>query len=278
MTNEEQQMLQALAERVNRTQVTEKDSDAEQMIAETLGRNPDAMYVLAQTVLVQDYALGQARRQIADLTAKLKQAAPERHGSFLGNLLGRHEAAPPRPVPPPAQAQYQQAPLYAPAGGYPIPGANVPQSGGFLRSAMQTATGVAAGALAFEGIEGLMHGFGHAAGYGADFGGGYGGGPREEIVNNYYGDARPEGHGFGDAQGREADYTQLSNGAATGDESRMQDASYTMDPQDAANTNAADLSGTDGTDYTSQGDDSMLSDDVGDGSSDSGGDVGGDAF
>ncbi len=41
----------------------------------------------------------------------------------------------------------------------------------FLRSAATTAAGVAAGALAFEGIESLMHGFGHAAGFG-----GYGGG------------------------------------------------------------------------------------------------------
>jgi hypothetical protein len=56
---------------------------------------------------------------------------------------------------------------------------------------MTTATGVAAGALAFEGIESLMHGFG-----GGHQGGGYGfdsgvGAPREEIVNNYYGDSEP---------------------------------------------------------------------------------------
>jgi hypothetical protein len=245
MTNEEQQMLQALVERVNRTQVAEKDSDAEQMIAETLGKNPDAMYVLAQTVLVQDYALGQARRQIADLTARVNQTAPAwSGGSFLGNVLGRRDAAVAAPPPMPAstQAQYQQAPLYAPAGGYPIAGGDAPPSGGFLRSVMQTATGVAAGAFAFEGMETLMHGFGHAAGYGANFGG-------------------EEHH-------READYTQLSNGAATGDAAHMRDASFTTDPQDVANTNADDLSGTADTDYTSQGDDSMLSDDVG----------GGDAF
>jgi hypothetical protein len=61
---------------------------------------------------------------------------------------------------------------------------------------MQTAAGVAAGALAFQGIESLMHGFGHAAGYGQDFGGfgGEGQRPVEEVVNNYYGDDRAE-HG-----------------------------------------------------------------------------------
>jgi uncharacterized protein len=59
---------------------------------------------------------------------------------------------------------------------------------------MQTAAGVAAGALAFEGIESLMHGFGHAAGYGQGFGGFGGDGQRPEIINNYYGDERGE-HG-----------------------------------------------------------------------------------
>jgi hypothetical protein len=53
---------------------------------------------------------------------------------------------------------------------------------------MQTAAGVAAGALAFESIEGLLHGFGHAAGYGPGFGG-FGESDRPEIVNNYYGDS-----------------------------------------------------------------------------------------
>jgi hypothetical protein len=73
-----------------------------------------------------------------------------------------------------------------------------PAQGGFLRSAAQTAAGVAAGALAFEGIESLMHGFGHAAGYGSSFGSGFGGvsdfggaGRPEEIINNYYGASAP---------------------------------------------------------------------------------------
>jgi hypothetical protein len=153
MTAQEQQMLQGLADRVNGTQLPDKDVDAERMIQQTLGPNPDAMYVMAQTILVQQYALDQARQQMAALRAQLDQArqasaGPKRTGSFLGNLLGHHEepqrpaaAPPPPPMPvPQAPAQYQQAPMYAPSGGYPLPGE--PQGGGFLRSAMQTATGV----------------------------------------------------------------------------------------------------------------------------------------
>jgi hypothetical protein len=58
---------------------------------------------------------------------------------------------------------------------------------------MQTAAGVAAGALAFEGIESLLHGFGHSAGYGSGFGG-FGDSERPEVINNYYGDSAQHEH------------------------------------------------------------------------------------
>jgi hypothetical protein len=197
MTPQEQQMLQGLIQRVNQTQLQEKDFDGEEMLQQTLGRNPDALYILAQTVLVQQYALDQAQNQLEQLRQQ-QQAQPQRSTSFLGSLLGRNEeparSAPPPPPPPQyAQPQYTPTPTYVagPAYGY-----GAPQSGGFLRSAMQTAAGVAAGALAFEGIESLMHGFGHSAGYGSGFGG-FGESDRPEIVNNYYGDSAPSHEGTG---------------------------------------------------------------------------------
>lgn len=188
MTPQEQQMLQGLVQRVNETRLQEKDFDAEDMLQQTLGRNPDALYILAQTVLVQQYALEQAQKQLEQL--RQQQAQPQHSTSFLGNLLGRTEE-PARPAPPPPPPpQYAPAPGYAPAYGVPQPGL---QSGGFLRSAMQTAAGVAAGALAFQGIESLMHGFGHAAGYGPGFGG-FSESERPEVINNYYGDSAEKGH------------------------------------------------------------------------------------
>lgn len=181
MTPQEQEMLQGLIQRVNQTELQEKDFDAEEMLKQTLGKNPDALYILAQTVLVQQYALDQAQNQLE----QLRQQQPRRSSSFLGNLLGRNEETPTPPPPPPPQ-YYQPQYVAPPPAGYTT-GYAQPQSGGFLRSAMQTAAGVAAGALAFESIEGLMHGFGHAAGYGPGFGG-FGEGDRPEIINNYYGD------------------------------------------------------------------------------------------
>ena len=47
------------------TTLPEKDADAEQFLQQNLGRNPDALYILAQTVLVQEYALKQAQKQRA---------------------------------------------------------------------------------------------------------------------------------------------------------------------------------------------------------------------
>jgi uncharacterized protein len=199
MTPQEQEMIGDLIDRVQKTQLAEKDMDAEQMLQDGLGRNPDALYILAQTVLVQKYALEQSQAQLAQAKAQIEQMQqrpePKHATSFLGNLLGRNDApAPPPPPPPPAQGWAQVPPQYV-AGGYPPQYAPVGygapmgmgSGGGFLRGAMQTAAGVAAGALAFEGIESLMHGFGHAAGYGPGLGG-FGGGDRPEIINNYYGD------------------------------------------------------------------------------------------
>lgn len=201
-------MIGDLIDRVNNTQLTEKDPDAEKMLRDGLGKNPDALYILAQTVLVQKYALEQAQAQLADVKAQVEQlqqqrTEPKHATSFLGGLLGRNESPAPPPPPPPPQGYIpQQAypspqgyPQYVPVGGgY---GAPMGGGGGFLRNAAQTAAGVAAGALAFQGIESLMHGFGHAAGYGQEFGGFGGAGQRpvEEVVNNYYGDNQGEHQG-----------------------------------------------------------------------------------
>jgi uncharacterized protein len=208
MTTQEEQMLQDLTDRINNTQLSEKDPEAEQFLQKSLGQNPDTLYILAQTLLVQKYALDQAQKQLADTRAQLdqvqQQQQPKHATSFLGNLLGRNDQLAAPPPPPSAQPQFTPVPSYptsaptaAPQFGTPQVGA--PQSGGFLRSAMQTAAGVAAGALAFEGIESLMHGFGHSAGYGSGMGGGFGGfggtsRPEEEVINNYYGDAPPHEH------------------------------------------------------------------------------------
>jgi hypothetical protein len=218
MTPQEEKMLDDLMARVDSTRLEEKDPEAAQRIEEWSERNPEAAYILAQTVLVQNYALEQAKAQIQNLQQQMAQhpALPQQAKpatSFLGGLFGHkdesHSQEPAYAQPQPQQGyapvpQYAAPQQYGQPAGYPPPGYGAPQgyapAGGgssFLRSAATTAAGVAAGALAFQGVESLMHGFGHAAGFGGFDGaglgsgmGGFGGRP-EEIVNNYYDSPAP---------------------------------------------------------------------------------------
>src|SRR5580704_1857087 len=143
MTPQEQEMIGDLIDRVQKTQLAEKDMDAEQMLQQGLGQNPDSLYILAQTVLVQKYALEQAQAQLAQAKAQLEHPEPRHATSFLGSLLGRNDApAPPPPPPPqayppqPVQAYPQYAPVGGPQYGAPM---GMGGGGGFLQGALQTA-------------------------------------------------------------------------------------------------------------------------------------------
>jgi hypothetical protein len=269
VTPQEQQLLVSLTQRVNQTQLQEKDPDAENLLGKELGANPDALYILAQTVLVQEIALQQAKVQVQQLQLQLQQAQqhPQHASSFLGRIFGDNPqpvAAPPlQAPPPPQQAQAGQGwqpvpqvapPQYAP-GQHAQPQYVAVPSGppSFLRGAMQTAAGVAAGALAFEGVESILHGFGHGGyGPGMGFGGaGFGMGPgmgmgggferpvEETVVNNYYdqpGTAGAEHHfdagaqPFGDTPHFHESAGQFDQGGA-----RISDAGYHPSPNDFPN-------------------------------------------
>ncbi len=261
MTPQEEQLLNSLVERVNQTQLQEKDPDAEALLNRSLGPNPDALYILAQTVLVQNIALEQAKAQVAQLQQQAQQSRQPAHAtSFLGSLLGRHDSdpppAPPQPVYQPLNPQYSQP---APPPQFMQPQYQQPQyvaSGqpSFLRGAMQTAAGVAAGALAFEGVETVLHGLCGHPGYGWGGGGfGMGGGmmgggldrPVEEtVVNNYYDDPNAQGgehHGF-ERGGEQHFHETADQGGA-----HLTDASYNTagDDRNEIDADNADHSGTD---------------------------------
>ena len=248
-------MLNSLVERVNSTQLTEKDPDAAALLERGFSGNTDAVYVLAQSVLVQNIALEQARAQLSQAQDQIQQLQqkPAHASSFLGNLLGHRDPAPPayQPVYTPQAAPEYQTPYNPPPPPYGGPGYGGPQYVGgpppgqpsFLRSAAQTAAGVAAGALAFEGVEALLHGgFGHP-GMGMGMGGwgmpgvGFGMGPgmgmgferpvEETIVNNNYYDEPGSGRGGeehfhehgGDAQMQDSSWGDSGSGFDGGSDS-----------------------------------------------------------
>lgn len=303
MTPQEQDMIGDLIDRVQKTQLAEKDPDAEQMLQQGLGRTPDALYILAQTVLVQKYALDQAQTQLAQAKEQIQQLQqhpePKHATSFLGNLLGLNQ----EPAPPPPQARPQSyappppppPPPYAPVGYGPNPGGPyaggpgygappmgmMPGGGGFLQNAMQTAAGVAAGALAFEGVESLMHGFGHAAGYGGGSGlGGFGGGeqrPTETITNNYYDDNRggQTDQGSHDVTSAERTLGDSENYRANDDKSSSgRDSLYGANDTTTADSSDANLDDSSADDSSDNFDDSSSDDsssfDDGGGGDDSG--------
>jgi hypothetical protein len=169
MTPEERQMITGLFDRMRSYGSPEKEREAETIINEGVRSTPDAAYMLVQSVLVQEHALQEAGNRIKDLEEQVRDlqgAGPARaagSGSFLGGLFGGG-----RPVSQPAAGSVPVIGSRAASSAYdqdqPRPWAQSPPqqqgpaSGGFLRSAMTTAAGVAGGMLAAGAIRDLMGG------------------------------------------------------------------------------------------------------------------------
>jgi len=221
MTPDERKMLEDLAEKIQKTPPPPKDPEAEEFIRRNIGSRPDALYLMTQTVLIQNLALEQARQQIQELQ-RAGQPAASSGTSFLGGVgrsipgyAGSSYATPSSPQPSYAPPPPQYNP---PSPAPPSPGG----AGSFLRGAAQTAAGVAAGALAFEGIRSL---FSHSLGGYGGFGGGYVGAPIEETVieNNYFDQPQPQEAGASDFQDRGDDSYQNSADVVNVDDSSQYD-------------------------------------------------------
>lgn len=170
MTPEERQLLTALAERVRSVPAQQKDPEADQFLRNLVQERPDTAYILAQTVIMQDFALRSAQSQIDDLKRQLSEqrAEPQGSGSFLGGLFGGSQSQAPQggsvprvnPSARPMAGQPSDPGYGYGYGGNPqgVPPLQPSQTGGFLRNAASTAAGVAGGALLFQGISSLFSG------------------------------------------------------------------------------------------------------------------------
>ncbi len=204
MTPQERDVLLPLLDKLRQARVPDKDTEADQLIRQTMGEQPDAAYILAQTVLMQDYALHQAQARIQQLEQSPRSSSS---GGFLAGLFGGGSPVPATQTPPQPQpnrpwGQPTAQGAYTPQSTYAQPMMTAMQPGygqpSFLRSAAQTAVGIAGGALLFDGIEHLMGGGGMMGG--GMMGGGFGGGgfvPQQDIVenttvNNYYDQPAPD--------------------------------------------------------------------------------------
>ena len=178
MTPDEQRMIEDLFARLASQGRVQKDMQADRVISDGIRANPDAPYMLVQTALVYEHQMEEQELRIRDLEDQIAQlqrgatAPATGGGSFLGGRAGAGRGSVPNVTPQaaspwqsaPQQPAYQQPPRQQGASAYaPAPMAqSAPPGGGFFRSALQTAAGVAGGMMVANSLSGLFGG-GHEA-------------------------------------------------------------------------------------------------------------------
>jgi hypothetical protein len=127
-----------------------RDAEAEALIRQQVTSQPGAPYYMAQTILMQEYAMTMAEQRIAELERDLAER-PAAGGGFLSGLFGGGRAEP-------APRQYSGLPAPGGHGHQPMmpPGAAPGRGSGFLAGAAQTAMGVAGGMLLGNVIAGAF--------------------------------------------------------------------------------------------------------------------------
>lgn len=184
MTPQERQMVDELFDRLAKLESAPRDPDAAAAINQGLRKAPNAVYALAQTVLLQDEALKRANSRIQELEGA-GGGEQQPSGGFLDTMrdaiFGQNQPrgsvpnVPPggRPVWNSGQAmqqaqppgQYGQAPYNQPYGQAPTGGGS-----SFLGTAAAAAAGMVGGSLLLGSIRSMMggsqHGFGDQAALG----------------------------------------------------------------------------------------------------------------
>lgn len=154
MDQQDKQAIDGLFRRLEDTerQAPPRDPEAQGFIDEQIARQPGAPYFMAQTIVMQEYALEQAQARIAELE-RTSSARPA--GGLFGSLFGgsqQPQSHAPRPGAVPGFPQRRAAPSPMAATVQPSRG------GGFLGGAAQTAMGVAGGVLLANAIGGMFGG------------------------------------------------------------------------------------------------------------------------
>lgn len=148
---EDRRAIEGLFERIDTVAQAggPRDPEAETLIREKLAGAPASPYYMAQTILVQEHALGVAEQRIAELEATL--ARKPAGGGFFGGLFGgdNQPAQDRQPVRTANQGPWDRQDNYED---------RVGRSGGFLAGAAQTALGVTGGVLLGTAIAGMMTG------------------------------------------------------------------------------------------------------------------------
>jgi hypothetical protein len=166
MTPEERQLIAGLFDRMRGFGTPEKDREAEALINQSVRAMPDAPYMLVQSVLVQEQALQAANDRVMELEERLRdhEGGERPSRGFLGGGLFGNSRSETRTSSVPqigsrsAPAAYENRSPWTQGAAQPGP-AQQPApsaSGGFMKSALATAAGVAGGMLLADSIRNMM--------------------------------------------------------------------------------------------------------------------------
>ncbi|MGI9520588.1 MAG: DUF2076 domain-containing protein [Hyphomicrobiaceae bacterium] len=145
MNDAERELINGLFERMKKFEAIEKDRDVANLVRSHVDLNPDAPYLLAQSVLVQEQALQRAETRIRELQQALhaSQVVPtQSHALSRPDTpdMGRQSASS-----VPVVGQGRRSVADGPSAG-----------GGFMAQALSTAAGVAGGMLLASAISNLL--------------------------------------------------------------------------------------------------------------------------
>jgi hypothetical protein len=189
MTPDERELVRDLFDRLAELERETRDPDAERLIREGLGRAPNAVYALVQTVLLQDEGLRSADERIAELEDELarNQGSGQQRSddSFLGGRRDKWNTGEvlrggsvpsvgggDRPMGAPPgfggerdyQGGYRDEPPMRGGSPYGGPGGEPSRGGSFLGTAAAAAAGMIGGGLLMGGIKSAMGGHGDSKG------------------------------------------------------------------------------------------------------------------
>ncbi len=182
MSPQEREVITGIFERLQQGANAPREAEAEKLIGDLIARQPYAPYVMTQSLYVQEQALTNMQKRVAELEGQLRDAQAQKpaSGGFLSGIFGGGSAPAPRSAAPQqaagsqpggpwgAQPQPQYTQQAAPQQGGPWGGApqQPARGGGFMASALTTAAGVAGGMLAANALSSMFsgsHGQAHAA-------------------------------------------------------------------------------------------------------------------
>jgi hypothetical protein len=180
MTPQEKELLERFLADMAAARAAQKDPQAEALIREAVGRQPDAAYLLVQRAIQLDQALQLTQTEAQQLKDEVQKLRNElEHGNAAGKVAAPGGGFLSDPYawgsPRKAAAPVATAPATAPGTAAGIPGTQAtptaaqpqpaarPAAGsgwggsGMLGTVATTAAGVVAGSFLFQGIQNLMH-------------------------------------------------------------------------------------------------------------------------